>query len=614
MQTAFTNIQTQFERHALTVSARAEVKPLTGVQEYAINLYERGFNVFPIPSVHDWKLRGGTEKTPYKLEPLFRNRLHYVKDCECSTCRRYNFVSLFENSNIALMCGATSGNLLSIDCDSQEAFKDTGDKLTWRGLPFWAFTSHKGGQYLLRVIEGEAANIPQEKGAFTDVQAWGNRHFVVIPPSIHPKGTVYKWLSPEPLNMLPRETLPAVSVTALDWLGVTLKKYRKSANENDTNGLPEYAINLSHASRKTLKHGAKQGGRNSALVALAADLAGVGLTEDEAESALRMAADNCTPVYNDSDHKIEPILKWAFSEYRFPSRTYQKKTKNCVQDWQRAQKFEDRLNWYDEFGGKGVYARRVYHACIERAKKDSRYFFRASARDIAIPADMNKDTVSDYLNYLVDEDFLIAGDPEKSGARTFAFARSKFIEWGEYDESTDTCNTVQYSNIDILLYGNERIENNTLPVTDAERNAFHGLGVYAFSIWRNLLGTPAKSAYAIAKWMKLSETTVRNTVKRLVLAGLVSYSQSESLYVGNAMTDAQLERIAADRGTQNRTEDRRAQFTTEREKYANCVIAKGKDWYKKQSLNLSCTISIYNKQFQNVNDIDEASCFAFNAH
>ncbi len=132
MRSALADTQIQFERHALTVSARAEIKPLTGVQECAIDLYERGFNVFPIPSAHDWNLRGETKKTPYKLEPLFRNRLHYVKDCECSTCRRYNFVTLFENSNIAIMTGSTSGNLLSIDCDSQEAFKVMGDKLTRR--------------------------------------------------------------------------------------------------------------------------------------------------------------------------------------------------------------------------------------------------------------------------------------------------------------------------------------------------------------------------------------------------------------------------------------------------------------------------------------------------
>ena len=573
MPATFTNTQTQFERHALAVSARAETKPLTGVQEYAIDLYERGFNVFPIPSAYDWKLRGETKKTPYKLEPLFRNRLHYVKGCGCYTCWRYNFVTLFEHSNIAVMTGATSGNLLSVDCDSHEAFKSMGAELTRRGLPFWAFTSHKGGQYLLRVIEGEAANITGDKMAdkFTDVQVWGYRHFVVIPPSIHLKGTVYKWLSPEPLNMLPRETLFAVSVSMLDWLGVTLKKMHKA--EDDLTGLPEYAKNLSHASRHTLRHGAKEGGRNSALVALAADLAGIGLDEDEVESALRMAAENCTPIYDDREHKIEPLVKWAFSTDRKPSRKYQVKVSHKVQDWQRAQAFAMSFDWRAEFGGKSSFARRVFSACIERARLDSRdKVFRASVRDVAILANTTKDTATVYLRLLIGHGLLEHTDNEKSGANVFSFGTRTIV--------------VQYSTIDILLYDNRPTQNDTLPDTDAERDAFNGLGVHAFSIWRDLLVTPAKSAHEIAKRLNLNKETVKNTVSRLVLACLVEYSEAEGLYSGNALTDGQLERIAADRGTQNKTSDKRAQFTTEREKYANRVIAEAKDWYKKQSSNL----------------------------
>ena len=102
----------------------------------------------------------------------------------------------------------------------------------------------------------------------------------------------------------------------------------------------------------------------------------------------------------------------------------------------------------------------------------------------------------------------------------------------------------------------------------------------------------------------MNNETVRESVKRLVLAGLVSYSQSESLYIGIAMTDSQLERIAADRGTQNKTKDKRAQFRAEREKYANRVIAKAKDWYKRQSLNLLRSLSSHNRNgFENKNSV-----------
>ncbi len=562
-----------FELHALTVQARDEVKQLTGVQEYAVDLYERGFNPFPIPSAHDWILRGGEKKSAYKLEPLYRNRMHYVKDCGCSTCYKDNFVTLFENSNIAVMCGATSGNLLSIDCDTKEKFKFMGDELAQRGLEFWAFTSHRGGQYLLRVLEGEIANIPQEKSKFDDVQIWGSRHLIVVPPSIHPKGTVYQWLSPEPLNMLPYETLQTTSIEALVWLGVTLKKYRKSKSENDISGLPEYAKNLSNTSQETLLYGAKQGGRNSALTALSADLVGIGLDEDETRSALQMAADNCIPAYDDRDHKIERILEWAFSKERKPSRKFQLKTNKGSQDWQQAQDFAKSFDWRCEFKGKSSFARRAFDACVERARLDSRSnVFRAATREIAKLANMNKNTTSAYLRLFVKHGLLLHEGNEASWANIFTFG--------------SRIKAVQYSNTDILLYENYPTKNNTLPAKDAERDAFNKLGTYAYPIWLDLLVTPATTIYAIAKRLGLNKDTVKVTIKRLIEATLVGHSQSEDIYYGNAFTDAQLERIAIDRGTFGIAKGKQAQFVKERELYVNYMIGKAKEHHKRESARL----------------------------
>jgi hypothetical protein len=576
---AVETIESKWRTEWRITHTHAEVKPLSGVQEYAIDLYERGFNVFPIPSAHDWNLRGETKKTPYKAEPLYRNRMHYVKGCECTTCQRYNFITLFEDSNIAIMCGANSDNLLSIDCDSQEAFKSMGDELTRRGLVFWAFTSHRGGQYLLRIVEGEAANIPQEKSKLDDVQVWGYRHLVVIPPSIHPKGTVYTWLSPEPLNMLPRETLQAVSIDALDWLGVTLKKFSKSEAEGDINGLPEYAKNLLPSNQKTLL-GVKQGGRNDALCALANDLVGIGLDEDEVESALRMAADNCTPPFDDRDHKIEPILKGAFSKPRTPGKKYRRKVSKNIQDWQRAQVFAVSFDWRAEFGGKSFYARRVFNACIKRARLDSRSkVFRAAGREVATLANMKLATAQTYLNLLVGYELLIHVRNEASKAKVYSFGT--------------TVISGQYSNIDILLTRNDSTEKNAFLTdgesTDGERDAFHGLGVYAYSIWRELLVTPVKNAYQLAKRLKLNEKTVGRTLARLVLVRLASYSQSEGAYYGNSLTEAQLEVKAADRGTAGNARGKRAQYVKDREKYVNRVISEAKAWHKMQSTRLERT-------------------------
>lgn len=507
MQDTFTNTQTKYVNnpHAL-VAQEQEADHLTGIQENAVNLYERGFNVFPIPSAYDWSLRGTIAKTPYKVEPLYRNRMHYSKNCGCKSCLRNNFTHLFEASNIAIMCGATSGNLFAIDCDTHKAFKQMGEELEQHRLEFWAFTSHRGGSYLLRALEGEIANIPKSK--FEEVQIWGYRHFVVAPPSTHPKGTVYQWISPEPLTMLPGDTLQAVSIDKLEWLDVKLKKNFKSKDgvlKESLSGLPGYVKNLSNASIHTLLYGAKQGGRNSALIALAADLVGIGLEEDDVENALQKAAYNCTPIYDDHDHKIGPILEWAFSKERKPSRTHQLKENTDVQNWQRAYAFASSYDWRNAFSGRSSYARRVFNACIERARLDCRSnVFRASAREVAMLAGMNKVTASKYLSLFSNQEprLLEYKKMEKSGAYLYAF--------GEIVR--DSAISGQEILIDILLSANRPIENNLFPTTDTERDAFYGLGIHAYSIWRALLMMPAKSAYQLAKRMKINNGTAGKTL------------------------------------------------------------------------------------------------------
>jgi DNA-binding MarR family transcriptional regulator len=119
-----------------------------------------------------------------------------------------------------------------------------------------------------------------------------------------------------------------------------------------------------------------------------------------------------------------------------------------------------------------------------------------------------------------------------------------------------------------------------MPGTDTEINAFHGLGAYAFQVWRALLVQPARSLYEIAKRLKISQHTAKATVTRLVSAGLVVFSQSEGLYLANQLTDAQLAIIAADRGTQNKAQEQRERFTLEREKHANKLVFMAKAHYK----------------------------------
>jgi DNA-binding transcriptional regulator YhcF (GntR family) len=208
---------------------------------------------------------------------------------------------------------------------------------------------------------------------------------------------------------------------------------------------------------------------------------------------------------------------------------------------------------------------------------------------------MRTDRVSKYLRVFTGkplfkksplEPLLTWEGTEKSGAYKFSFIFS----------AGSSAIVAQYKDIDILLCDICTTENNTLPATDAEVNAFHGLGVYAFKVWRALLAQPAKSLYEIAKRLSVSPHTVKATVTRLVSAGLVVFSQSEGLYIGNQLTDGQLAIVAADRGTQNKAQEKRQRFTLEREKHANKLVFEAKSWYKRQSAKMLRLTSAQNTQ------------------
>jgi hypothetical protein len=264
-----TDTRKAFETHALNISARVET---TQTQNRAIDLHRRGFNVFPLPTQSKEPFEG----TPIKR--LYNSRLHLCVE----PCRHDKgvptFASLFTGlKNFAVMCGKTSGNLLAVDCDTQAAYDAIGKELDALAIPYWAFTSHRGGCYLLRIREGEAVNVANCPN-FEAVQLWGNSHYCVVPVSVHPSGTVYRWrgdTEPAYHYATEYETLPAVSVTVLDWLGVTLLKDETPQRKPlEMFGLSaEYAV-LSERNRETLSSGATEGERNTRLTALAYDLAG----------------------------------------------------------------------------------------------------------------------------------------------------------------------------------------------------------------------------------------------------------------------------------------------------------------------------------------------------
>jgi len=246
-----------------------DVREIHGIVAEASDLYNRGLNVFPVPRPEEVLRMSNNypqkfapdSKPPYTLAPLFSSRLHRCdwqceeqerktnRPCKCNNSGS-DFENLFANANLAVMLGRTSGNLVCVDCDSMQAFTKILDEFSSLRLNYWAFTTGRGGNLLFRLANGEAIN--SQKTRIGDVQVWGNKHYCILPPSVHPSGVVYSWLNDQdPREDLARhEPPPLIHLEQLSWLGV--QRNGRQGWSLDLHGLPAWTQYLSDHSRRIL--------------------------------------------------------------------------------------------------------------------------------------------------------------------------------------------------------------------------------------------------------------------------------------------------------------------------------------------------------------------------
>lgn len=550
-----TQTQTAYELHASIVARASE--PLTKTQSRAIDLYKRGFNVFPLPYGSKEPFKG----TP--LKRLYNSRLHLCVE----SCRHSKHIPTFERlftgqKNFAVMCGKTSGNLLAVDCDSQTAYEDMGRRLDALALPYWAFTSHRGGCYLLRVIEGEVANVTKAASKFADVELWGNSHYVVVPLSVHPSGVVYRWRGDtEPQYYYANEfdTLPAVSVTALGWLGVTLKAEDKPQRKPlELFGLSaEYAA-LSEPNRKTLASGATEGERNTRLTALAYDMA-ANFDRAEIEADFLQAAARCEPSY--SKRKALAILKSAYRKERTPAKGANAGAVDVRIE--RLYAFVNSYDWKATFGRRARTRRAVFMACVARSAIEGETF-RASVRELAETVNRKREFMTPCLRDLRTARLLRrvtswADSASGSGADVYGF--------GEILRNVTSIPTTCNNNGKNLQY-----EKNTK--TDAWKDVFGRLGDVAGEVFKALQAKQYKSVYAIAKDTGAAYNSVKEAVKRLVTHGLAIHSEAEGLYYADTVTETELLNLSIKLKANGRAEKQRIRHGIDRELFLNRQMAK----------------------------------------
>jgi len=105
--------------------------------------------------------------------------------------------------NIATLLGKAHG-LCAVDIDDPQAFKQARQAigLTEDDLKTWTLLSHKGGALFFRYPKGH--HLPAKiKNPLWGAELLGDKHLRMLPPSIHPEGTHYRWLKGHEPDQIP---------------------------------------------------------------------------------------------------------------------------------------------------------------------------------------------------------------------------------------------------------------------------------------------------------------------------------------------------------------------------------------------------------------------------
>lgn len=565
----------------------------TSIQECALDLYHRGWNVLPLPRPHEVKAwaaelpdeRDATAKPPYLLEPFFYGRLHVCgPECAGRNCTRpgEGFADLFEGANVGAMMGRTSGNLACLDCDCKSSFDGMRAELTRRNIPFLAYSSHRGGGCLIRVAEGELSNIPAVAG-WEDVQIWGNRHYCVMPPSVHATGDVYQWVTPiQPHG----ETIAPVSVKALDWLGATLAvKERRKPTQPELYGLPEWAAQLSQKTRRALTSEHENGARNNALTPAVYDVAALVVTgsieESEAESVLMDAAAASSYPVGD----MRAMLKSAIKKAPLSHREYMgAQPKPQSRPWQVASKFATSYDWRI-YGRMAQTCRALFLACVQRARMDDSAIFRGSERELAELANFGQHKRARRGLTILLQD----ADNTPALLRKIGNLPNGATRWAFTDNVTLSPNDPTIYPFNCVVGSLEDNQNMTF-TSDSERDVFTRLGFVAWRVYRYLLLQPARNAGEISRALKIRYSSVfdvlgswktkHENLSPLRKHGLVIYSQSEGLFMAEPKSEIQLEKLAAVFGSLGTAAKRKRDNEREREVRLNRQVAKARAYWK----------------------------------
>ena len=503
----------------------------------ALCLYDAGLNVFPI-------VQG--KKTPYGPHGILTTtRLH-----------RPSLPGLVQYSNIAVMTGRLSGNLVVLDCDTWDVFERIKAALDAENIAAWVRNGVDGGQCWLRCQDGEVSNANVD-----GVEILGNRLYSVAPPSIHPSGMVYEWVKRDGFQP------PLVPLGRLAALGLGLETVGRRRARGKLHELPEVA-NRVLVERDTMGYASN----SEAEFATCLSLLGGGY--DDAD-VMRFFAMFPTPHYVKvgETHFKKSVLDQARDKQmpraRGASRSPGYLHSSAFVGWAENRPWPGRTGNAD---------RAVYLALCHRMRLDGGARFRASVREVAELAAVNKETAYKAIGRLVAADLVHRAGTDAQGSSS------------HYSLSPHVLPDADPVGFNFTVPNNETrtVGETYTPVGSSVRISAHdawhrdALGKSALACWTEMQKSQGLTVAVIAERSGKKPLTVRRALEKLKDHGLTF--EDDGQWYAEDVSMAVLDQIASEYGTLGRADGRVQRHRTERERHATAIVeGQKRDWLGRQA-------------------------------
>lgn len=516
---ATTSTSSSFGRHAEGLQEKATIASLesNGLRtlETARALYDLGLNVLP--------LQYGRKK------PL--GRWGYFKRLRLEREPLLRFLERFPRHNLGLVTGRTSGNLLVIDCDSRELFDQVGAILSRYRIRPWITQSASGGHFMMRCAEGEVTNYARE-----DIQLKGNRGYAVIPPSIHPSGAMYRWVSLGGGDIPPVEF--SIISEVLGHLGIQVSlRSDRSGSQTRHYPLTDLAFTIL-AEGDTLDYASHSEAEFAAVVSLVNS----GVTD---EQIIELFEQYCPPHYASKGSRRQQWLQ-RYMVDRVDTVRRNGATGTNPQMVQAALRWAAQTAWP---GRTGPTDAKAYVACCNRALRMHGVEFRATVREMAEDLAVTEKTAGRALWRLENRHRLLSlAGSNAYGSHTYRLRLDEIPDLTT--QNMDACQ-IRLPSHDAFFTGGLTPASWQIHISLANNPENNGFGFTVSQVQRN----------TGRGW-----STCKSSLEQLQHFGL-ALEQGNRWFV-LPMTDEKLDAIAGDCGTTGTLEKMRQRHQIERQQWA----------------------------------------------